>query len=266
MKSHTFVQHGPLEGQENWRSFSTPALSRVLFDANANPRAVPINCIVDAFDLLPAAAVAAGADPVTISLGTGTEVIARAAKGGINVKTKSSTPADNDNAMIIPVTGAASIVPITAVSQPRFGARVNLSQITELVAGAGMDENITSPVGSATAGDGAQFYFDPAGEVTTGLATATRANWILAQKVAGADTYIDSGIAVIAGKDYQLEIIWGADLKPSYYIDGVLVGTGVANTASAAVAPVVGLQINAGSPAGQKDMDIRMVSVERFIG
>lgn len=266
MKQATFVQHGQIEGQENWQTFNTPAYSRVMFDRAGNPRCAPFHSVLDVFDLLPAAAAAAGADAYMLSLGTGAEVIARSSKGGINVKTKASTPADNDNAMIIPVANCANIVPITAKSRPRFSTRISLTAITEIVASAGMDENITSPIPSGTAGDGAAFYFDPAGENSTGLDSDTLPNWILTQKVAGADTYIDSGVPVEAGRDYHLEIVWGEDLKPSYYIDGALVGTGVANTASASVSPLVGLQLNASSPSGQRDMDVRFVMVERFIG
>lgn len=264
MKSLTFVQHGAREGQDAWPNVLTPPFSTLSIDSLGNPRIHPYWTARSVFNLLPAASATAGKDDLTLSLGTGTEVIARATKAGINVKTQASTPADNDNAMIIAAVSSGMLAPLTAVSQPRLVTRVNLTQITELVFGAGLDENQTSPVSSATAGDGAGFYFDPAGEVTTGGAVG---NWICTQKVAGADTYIDSLVPVQAGRDYNLDVKYGPDLKPLYYIDGILVATStVAGTSAAVIGAMVGVQINAGSPAGQKDFDIRYLSVERFFG
>lgn len=245
----------------------TAPFSRLVFDGNADPRAVPFGSCFTAFEYLPGTAVAVSKDQQTVSLGTGTELVTRSPKGGIKVKTQATTPADNDNAMIIGVAATPSFVTwdLTAgsVVAPRFRTRVNLTQITELQFGAGLDQNITSPIGNATAGDGAQFLFDPANESATGVTTYAT-NWILAQKVNGADTYLDSGVKVAAGVDYRLEIRWGADLKPTYYIDGVNVGTGVAQTDDIAVGVVVGVQINAASPAGQKDFDLRYLQLDPY--
>lgn len=230
---------------------------------DGNFKSVALHGLLTFFRLLPAAAVAAGSEKELVTLGTATEVIARSTKGGVNVKTQASSPADNDNAMLIGIANTASQVPLTAAAKPKFGTRVSLTQIAELAFGAGLDENITSPIGSATAGDGAQFLFDPTNEQATGVANYAT-NFILAQKVAGADTYIDSGVAVIAGQFYDLAIEYGADLKPRYYINGVLVGTGVAGTSGGNVHPVIGVQV-AGTGA-QKDFDCQYVSVERSLG
>lgn len=257
---------GAPEGSEKFEKVLTPPFCRIINDAKNNLRAQSLFAAVDVFNLLPAASATAGKDDLMFTVGTGTEVIARATKGGINVKTQASTPADNDNAILIPATSSNMYTALTAVSQPRFTTRVNLTQITELFFSAGFDENITSPDPAGTAGDGAKFYFDPAGENSTGLAAGTRANWILSHKIAGADTFIDSGIPVQIARDYELEIQYGVDLKPTYYIDGVNVGTGAAGTTTAVIGAVIGVQINAGSPAGQKDFDVRYVMVERFIG
>ena len=246
------------------------ANAALVFDGNGEPRTMSPWGFFTTFGLLPAAAVAAGTDKFLITLGTGAEVIARAAKGGINVKTQATTPADNDNSMLIGIANTASQMPIRTASRIRWSARVSLTQITELVFGAGLDENITSPIGTATAGDGAQFLFDPAGE-NTALATALGAsalnNFILSTKVDGVDAYLDSGVRVVAGRDYELAIAVGDDLKATYYIDGVAVGTSVAAlTSGDSLSTVVGVQINAASPAGQKDFDCRYVSMERRIG
>lgn len=241
-----------------------------VFDGDGNPRVASPWGFLDTFNLLPAAAVAAGTSKFLITLGTGTEVIARAATGGVNVKTQATTPADNDNAFLLGIATTASSIPISAKSRIRWAARVSLTQITEIVFGAGLDENLTSPVGTATAGEGAQFLFDPAGEntaLTTALGAAALANFILSTKVNGVDTYVDSGVAVQAGRDYELAIEIGADLIANYYIDGVSVGAGVtALTDGDTVSTVVGVQINAASPAGQKDINVRYVAMERRIG
>lgn len=220
------------------------------------------------FPLLPAATATGTTEQKLITLGTGTEVIARAAKGGVNVKTQATTPADNDNAMLIGVSGLYSVLTTNARTQIRFATRVNLSQITELQFGAGLDENLTSPIGSATAGDGCQFIFNPADEggIIAGQAGLVAANFILASKASGADTFQNSGVRVDAGRDYDLAIEIGSDLKPRFYIDGVLVGTGAAVATAKNLGAVIGVQINAASPAGQKDFDVRFVSMEKSIG
>lgn len=263
MKQLVLLRKGTSEGGDNQQTINTPPLSILIADARGNYRSAPMHGAVTTFPLLPAAAVAAGTERLMVAIGTGTEVIARSTKGGVNVKTQASTPADNDNALLAAVATTAFVAPISAVSQIRFGAQVSLTQITQLVFGAGMDENLTSPVGSATAGDGAQFLFDPTDEFSTGGEVA---NWILATKVNGTDAYIDSGVPVVAGQVYDLVIQIGADLKANYYLDGVLVGTSAsALTSGDSMGAVIGVQC-AGTPDTQKDFDIRYVSVERFPG
>ena len=268
MKKMVFERRAIKEGGDLRETVDTPPHSRLYVDSLGNSRFVPIASCETVFRLLPnATSLAAAKDDVIVSIGTGTEVIARADKGGVNVKTQATTPADNDNAILIPGVGTALTVPITAASRPRFRTRVNLSQITELVFSAGFDENISNPVPTATAGEGAAFYFDPAGEVTTGLDAASLPNFILTEKVNGTDTFKDSGVQVVAGIDYELEIQIGEDRKPVYFINGVQVGVGAsALTSGDSVSPVIGVQINAAAPAGQKDFDCRYVAVERFIG
>jgi hypothetical protein len=272
--------NGAPEGSEKLEVIEMPPLSRLICDAFGRFRAQPFSTAQTVFNLLPnLTSAAAGKDDLIVTIGTGTEVPTRSAKGGINVKTQATTPADNDNAILVSLTGSGMITPITAVSQPRFSTRVILTQITELVFGAGFDENWTSPIPSATAGDGASFYFDPADEAVTGLAGAAT-NWLLWEKVNGVDRVIDSGVPVLAGVPYELEVQIGADLKPAYYINGNLIdvsgtwtlmagGTATgpaALTSGDSVGPVIGVQINAETPAGQKDFDCRYIAVERFGG
>jgi len=236
------------------------------FDGASNARVLSPWGFFTTFPLLPAAAVAAGTEKMLITLGTGTEVIARAAKGGVNVKTQATTPADNDNALLIAIATTDSVVPVSAKSKIRFATRVNLTQITFVQFGAGLDVNLTSPLGVATANDGAQFLFDPTDELGLVAANAmVAANFVCAMKVAGVDTYKNSGVKVVAGVDYELAIEIGVDLIPRYYINGVLVATGAsALTDGVSLGVVIGNQIS--GTAAQKDFDCRYVSLERQIG
>lgn len=238
-----------------------PPGSSLVIAPDGNPRFVMDIALFTMFQLLPAATIAAGADQVLKTLGTGTEVVARSTKGGANIKTQASSPADNDNALLIGTAGTNSFVTTAATINPRFRTRVNLSQITELVFGAGLDENITTPIPNGTAGDGAAFMFDPLNESVTGL-TGAEANWILCHKVAGTDYFVDSGVPVAAGQDYELEIRW-AGLTASFYINGEFIATaGHANTTATALGINVGVQIS-GTPSGQKDFDCRYVQLDR---
>jgi hypothetical protein len=267
MKNVSLLVKGTGGDLDRMHEPAVPLRGELRFGHDGAPRFASPWGFATSFPLLPAAAVAAGTEKNLIALGTGTEVIARSAKGGVNVKTQATTPADNDNALLIGIANTYSVLPITARSKIFFSTRVNLTQITELVFGAGLDENLTSPIGAATAGDGAQFYFDPENEVNHSLDSAAHDNFILATKVNGVDAYLDSGVRVIAGRDYELAIQIGEDLKANYYIDGKLVGTSVASlTSGDSVGAVIGVQINANPPAGQKDFDVRYVEVERQIG
>lgn len=245
------------------RNYEVPITGQgqIFYLADGSPVFINSGSGFSTFELLPnLTSLAAGKDPQSVMIGTGTEVVTRSAKGGINIKSQATSPADNDNVILVGVAASPSFTTITAAAPPRFRTRVNLARITLLVFGAGLDENITSPVSSATAGDGASFQFDPLSEVS--MVAGQTTNWVLAQKVAGVDTYIDSGVAVLAGVDYDLDIRWNSDRKPLYYINGALVGTGVANTADAAVGLNIGGQMN-GTPGGLRvDADIRYFAID----
>lgn len=241
--------------------------SRIIFDGDGNPLIVPVSADFNAFQYLPKlTAPALGYDPTTAVLGTSGVVFPRSLKGGVNLKSQPTSPADNDYALLIGVAATPTFTVYRAASPPRFQARVALNQTTKVVYGIGMDENITDPIPSGTAGDGAAFVFDPDNEDTT-MGTAVGAgnltNWILSQKVNGTDTYINSGVVVRQGIDYELVIQWGTDLKPKYYINGVLVGTStVANTEGDAAKLNIGGRLN-GTPAGVRvDMDIRYYRID----
>jgi hypothetical protein len=264
---------GAPEGADHYEFCSVPGQGTLIFDSNGVARVVPINTCTDVFNLLPGTAAAAGKDDMLLSLGTATEVVARATKGGINLKTQSSTPAQNDNVMVIPVASSTMLVPIATATQARVTARVNLTQATGLIFSMGFDENLTSPDKTATAGDGIDICFDPgnAMSTTTGLPAASLPNFILHQKIAGVDVFSDSGIAVNAGQEYDLAVWWDVGRIPHFAINGVEIAWAgaaalTANTGTSPVGVVIGEQISTATPAGQYDMDLRFVRVERFIG
>lgn len=370
----------------------------------------------DDLSLITAAALAIGNSPWLLNIGTGTEVIARSAKGGINIKTQAVTTADNTNVLLFPAaTTNGMYAPISAKAKPAFRTQVMFGTITAMFAVAGLDENAASndvdP--SGTAGDGASFFFNPVGpgttEVTvdtgftqTVISTATRSggtlvctcatahglavgdlvpisgftqtcyngqfkvlsvtsvliftievgdvglqnsttrigdttsgsavvgsldstaglrigdqvsgtgvqaaatiltvdsatqitlsstasatgtditltfngngsgspiinwhsNWILHQKVAGADVFYKTNVPVLANVDYYLHLEFDELLIPRWYINGTQVGTGTAGTADASVGVVIGLEATA-TPGGQKNMDVRYVAVGRNLG
>lgn len=273
MKNYTFRGSDPTRNSADaYLRTNVPAHGRVVFDVNGNPSgASRYETYVPFSKVTLASAATTVAQLYTnnwqfIHSGTGTEVVAQSDSGGTNYKSQATTPADGDNVLITPVAAATSFyAKLLAQAQWRLETQVSLNTIATVFASFGFDENITDVDPTGTAGDGARFLFDPTGEVTTGLATATRANWILAHKVDGADTFADTGIVVTAGKDYELVIEFGTDLKAKFYIDGVYVGQGPALTSGDTVAVFSGLELTA-TPDGQQDMDIRYVSLSRVIG
>ena len=147
-----------------------------------------------------------------------------------------------------------------ATNKVRFAAKVGFANIVSLFGSFGLQENVTDPDPTGTAGEGAQFLFDPGSTITTGLTAGQHANWILAHKVNGADTFTATTIPVEADRDYILEIQVGTDLIASYYIDGVLVGASPALTSGDSVSAFLGVEAATGSA---KSFDARYVSMTR---
>lgn len=254
------------DGADFERFGTVPTHGKVIIDSQGRARGISRQDYFTAFALLPSTSVSATTDHLTIESGTGTEVIARAAKGGVNLKSQATTPADGDNVLLTPsATGTGLYCQIGAQKQPRFETRVALTSIAEVFASFGFNENITDADPTGTAGEGAMFLFDPTEEVTTGLTTAEHANWILAHKVNGVDTFTATEVPVVAGVDYELVVQQNEDLTCSFYINGVLVGTGPALTSGDTVGAFIGIELTA-TPAGQKDVDVRYLGVSRLIG
>lgn len=255
-----------ISGADFERPFSVPLVGTQ--HVNSSGRAVGISRyeVLSLFDKGLATTITVDADRHWIIDGTGTELQTQATKGGINLKSQVSTPADGDTVFITPDIGSIlALLPIRPASTLRFDTIVALNTITALFASVGFNENNTDVDPTGTAGDGAMFVVDPTGEFTSTLTAAERANWALAHKVNGADTFAATSVPVLAGVDYELVVQIGTDLKPKYYINGELVGTGPVLTSGDTLAGFLGLELTA-TPGGQKDMDVRFVSISRGLG
>lgn len=253
------------------------------FDAIGGGRTRSLGAAITNFALLPAASVAAGTDALFLATGTGTEVVARADKGGVNLKSQATTPADGDEVLLTPVTTTGVYCKVGAGKNPTFRARLALNTDTRSFYSTGLTELITDTDPSGTAGEGALFCFDPTGEfvnIANGAAANGSTNWYLWVKVNGVDYHCDTGVSVTAGKDYELEVTLGDDYKPTFTIDGVDVTGGddewvaVADGSAAdnqaltngdTVAPFLGLELTA-SPLEQKHVDVRYIGLDRNIG
>lgn len=235
------------------------------------PVVIPIGGARTDFALLPAAVVAVSTDLLILTVGTGTEVIARADKGGASVTTQASSPTIGDNALLVGVSGSAMRAKILAAARLHFRAVVAFTN--DVGAGFfgsfGLDENLTDADPSGTAGDGAMFCFVPNGAaalaVATGLTSAQHLNWICHTKVDGADAFIATTVPVQLNRDYLLEIKIGEDLIPRFYIDGNLVATGAtALTSGDTVGAKLGIE-NVEDTA-QNSFECRMVQLARVMG
>lgn len=214
------------------------------------------NRIVDTFSLLPGTSVAAGTSKYLTVAGTGTEVIAADTKGGVLLTTQASTPTAADNVLLSGV--ASTPFSFTIRNNQRvFEAVVNLPSIADILGSFGLNENVTDPDPTGTAGDGVAFLADPNENVTTGLASALHANWILAYKVNGADTFADSGVPLAASTDVAFRIAIQSDLTAKCYINQVLVGTSPVLTSGDTVKAFLGLETDT---SAQKSFVARRVS------
>lgn len=218
------------------------------------------------FELLPViTTVVATAEPRFLVVGTSavSADVLQSTTGGIKMSTHGG---NNDITSIGAIAATGMVLPISATSLIRFRTRVMLELLTTELVAVGLNQTRASADvdPTASAGEGATFVFDPGKVITTGLAAGAENNWILAWKINGVDSFADSGIPVVALRDYDFRIEIGTDLKPLFYIDEVLVGTGGAlATASATVGPLIGVKALA---AAARVIHTRFVSLGRAIG
>lgn len=205
-------------------------------------------------------AATAHVDEHLVGIGTGTEVIGRSTYGGVLLTTGASA---NDTSGLVGVTLKASRTLINAASLVAFRTKLRMASIAAVLVSAGVQTTIADADVNPTtnAGDGATFFFDPGAIITTGLPAASLANWIAHAKIGGADTYIDTGVAVIAATDYLLTIMFNASRIPLFYINGVLVATNVLAMTDA-ITPYAVLGVQTGTAAA-KTVDIHSVSMSR---
>ena len=233
------------------------------------------------FDLLPAATVATGSEKQLLLSGTGTEVVTRAPRGGCRITTQATTPADNDQVQLAGVANTNLGLASSAANGPfridglgKIVVRgiLSLPSIASHFAAFGLDENITDVDPSGTAGDGVRFVFAP-DNATTELAvspalssTGLYANWMVHQKIAGADVYFPTNVPVVADRNYDLRIEIDENRKPAFFIDGNLVvgpSQFSAMTADSQMAVMAGVEVTA-TAAAQKSMDLRYVGAGRL--
>ena len=169
--------------------------------------------------------------------------------------------------------------PNTPTGGTGTGASLNLTFGSSggFYASVGMDQNTENLPPNTGAIDSVKFLYDPfltfpgilTGGTYNNIPESSNQNWILCQNVNGTVRYIDSGVTVVAGVDYDLYITWDVNLIPHFFVGGTEVGAGnfIANTASALLGPTIGEKILASSGTiTQIDMDVAYVSVERFRG
>lgn len=244
LKLQTGSRPGVLS-QDKETHFDARLPGKVVILDSQEPVGVSLFGLCTAFELLPASSVAAGTDK-NFTLGGTSAISARGAGGGVTLTTKSSSPTTGDQSYLTPVASTYGIHAVTAQTLPRWFGTVTIPTITTLVVAAGFCENATDPDPTGTAGEGAMFLFDPGDTVTTaGVTTEQHANWILAHKVNGVDTFTATSIPVVAGESYRLKIIIGIDLTAKFYINDVLVGTGPALTSGDSVKAFVGVETKA---------------------
>jgi hypothetical protein len=258
-----------LTGRDHYKQTPIRSYSHLRFGGDRQPGSVPIIEAFTNFNRLTAVSASVAAATTDIELehiGTGTEVVSRSTKGGINYKSQATTPADGDNVLVTPAeTSTGMYGRISAGSGLRFETAVSINTIATVFASFGLNENLTDADPTGTAGEGALFLFDPTQEVTTGLTNAQHDCWILAHKVNGADTFTATTVKVNAGQIYNLVIELQTDLTCKFYIDGTYVGVGPALTSGDTVGVFLGLELTA-APDGQQDIDVGYVSMARNFG
>lgn len=189
--------------------------------------------------------------------------ITRATKGGIKVSTAGAT---SDSTVLNAQTGCPGVVLLSATNAVKLRTQVAIGQLADCIVRIGFAVSASATDPAAIAGtDSVQFVFDYSNAMTTGLAAAVyQANWLVVTKAAsGTAVFTNTGIPVIAAREYELRIEIGTDLLPLYYIDNVLVYTGV--TALGAVTMVQTQGIKNYTNAAATFFSSRYVDVSRLI-
>lgn len=249
------------EGDDRAVSFEAPPHSTAVTGGGVNgaPRPFSFMSSRTNFAELPSTAVGAATDKLLIHVGTGTEVVARSTTAlgrGVTLTTQATTPTAADNVLLTPAANTGLITTVSALTGYRMATRVSLASVADIIASFGLSENVSDPDPTGTAGEGAMFLADPGEAVTTGLTTAQHANWILAYKVNGVDTFAATSVPLVADAAYDLDCVLQPDLTVKMYINNVLVGTSPALTDGDTIQPFLALET---TTSAQKSMSVRFV-------
>lgn len=213
------------------------------------------------FELLPATAVAAGTDKLWfINTGATPGTLARATKGGISYPTGGAS----GNASVLTGVSATGVRPnISATSKVVMAARVGIPTITSVVVQFGMGQapSATDPAAANSGTDSAEFFFDPANALASGLGTTALGNWIVRWRSAsGTVTYRDTGVPVVAGQDYNLAIAFNDSIHPVFFINRAIVAVGAALATGITMIPQIGVKT---STAAARSFECRFAKVGR---
>lgn len=198
------------------------------------------------------------------------------ATGGIpggQLITTSGT-ANQDSAQIDPYAGSGFAGPFpptlgtNAVPQfTVFDTVIRPSQIVTCAFLAGL-KLTTSGANSqlpATDNDQAIFYFDTSAVTLNPTNVGPSANWLVIASVGGTDLFRDTGIPVVANKDYRLKVVIRNDGVPQFYINGgnpFIIPAQGPLTAAALLKPSVQVVTRA---AAASSLGVRMMRLQRFI-
>lgn len=128
---------------------------------------------------------------------------------------------------------------------PTMRWAISLSSITDIAAMVGLSE--TGVVGDAI-GDGAT-YTDIDEKAALFLDTSLSGNWQYVSSIAGVDTKVDTGVAVVANRTYILEVEIDGNAYPHFYLDGSYLGRGAQVDSATYLAPSAGVRdLGSGSP------------------
>lgn len=263
MTTQIILQRQNLVGEgRSQENINVNPLSKYEIDSIGNSLLVSKLCSFDYFELLPAAAVAAGSDKLVTLLGSNTPVVAQSATGGA-LYTTGATSGNESGIAAVAATGFSA--PLTASNDLHFRARLNLPSLTTCLMAIGLGSLVTDIDPTAIAGDGVFFLADPTNaDVAVTAATGAQAlNWIVVYKVGGVKTVSFTNVPIVAAQDFEFHIVFGTDLKPLCYINEVLVATGPACTLNATLKVVGGVETLANTVATGI---IRYAQVTRRIG
>jgi len=215
--------------------------------------------------LLPAAAAAVTTDLNFLQdTGVNPTAAARAAKGGIVVTQAGAT---NDASVLTGVAASAWRTALSATNRLALKHRVSVPVIGgawTLITGLVQAASATNPIPAQCGTDFTVFLYDPAVAITTGLSAAAHLNWIVATRAASATVrFADSGVAVVASRDYELAVEYDNNRIPKTFISDRPIPTAATAQAAVALIAYAGSKITTG--ALTRTWESRWVKHDRLI-